>query len=417
MKKMKGNVRFRWSTRRRLVVIIMSVFVALTVVVSVATFIIVDQQIDTVTIGRFTPEHVADEQYQQQDSAGPPSGEAYVLTGKDSHANGFAVTASRGNDTARNLLLLTSVVPILIFGALSAIAAWSICTRSQRRIDTVAQQIRTSDSDLSRHPIHISEENDAASVIASAYNDAIDDVNAAIAREKRFIANASHELKNPLAATSAALEIPIHNGLLDAKTLPFVEKALASNKSCIALVGSLLNLAKVQQLEQEGTSEIAVDTVVEEVLEKNLDGGIPEDITVHKQLEAARIHGDPLLFTQLVKNLMLNAIQHNVDGGTMWVSVRKTLESDGHMMTLEIENTGESLQNMNLDDLFTPFNKGRNSRIMEHGFSVETAQTIENHGLGLSIAKEIVSLHDGRIQLHARKDGGLRVVVSIPVSA
>lgn len=62
MKKMKGNVRFRWSTRRRLVVIIMSVFVALTVVVSVATFIIVDQQIDTVTIGRFTPEHVADEQ-------------------------------------------------------------------------------------------------------------------------------------------------------------------------------------------------------------------------------------------------------------------------------------------------------------------------------------------------------------------
>lgn len=62
MKKMKGNVRFRWSTRRRLVVIIMSVFVALTVVVSVATFIIVDQQIDTVTIGRFTPEHVDDEQ-------------------------------------------------------------------------------------------------------------------------------------------------------------------------------------------------------------------------------------------------------------------------------------------------------------------------------------------------------------------
>lgn len=125
------------------------------------------------------------------------------------------------------------MVPILIFGALSAIAAWSICTRSQRRIDTVAQQIRTSDSDLSRHPIHISEENDAASVIASAYNDAIDDVNAVIAREKRFIANASHELKNPLAATSAALEIPMHNGLLDAKTLPFVEKALASNLSLI----------------------------------------------------------------------------------------------------------------------------------------------------------------------------------------
>ncbi|MBW3095263.1 HAMP domain-containing histidine kinase [Bifidobacterium sp. 64T4] len=421
MKGTKGDMRFRWSTRRRLVAIIVSVFVALTVIVSVATFVIVDRQIDTVTVGRFAPEYAADEQYQQHDSAGPSSGGAYVLTGNGAHTGGFAVTASRGNDTARNLLLLTSVVPILIFGTLSAIATWSICTHSQRRIDTVAQQIRASDSNLSRHPIQIPEENDAASVIAGAYNDAIGDVNAAIAREKRFIADASHELKNPLTATSTALEIPVHNGLLDDKALPFVEKALASNRSCIALVGRLLDLAKVQQLERGELSNIAVSAVVEEVITTLFDGGIPRGLTLHKRLDDVRMQADPLLFAQLVKNLLLNAVQHNVAGGMIWVSAGEAPESDNQsgarMMTLVIENTGVDLHGVDLDDLFTPFNRGRNSRIVERGSSERPAGTLENHGLGLSIAKEIVLLHKGTIRLQARDGGGLRVVVNIPASS
>ena len=417
MNKTKRGMRFRWSTRRRLVAIIVSVFVALTVIVSAATFIIVDRQIDTVTVGHFAPERSVDEQYQQHDSTGSLSGGAYVLTGEGAHAGGFAVTASRGNDTARNLLLLTSVAPILLFGTLSAIVTWSICTRSQRRIDEVAKQIRASDSNLSRHPIRIPEENDAASVIADAYNDAIDDVNAVIAREKRFIADASHELKNPLAATATALEIVVHNGLLDDKASPLVEKALASNRSCITLVGRLLDLARVQQLGRGETSEIAVNAVVEEVLTTLFDGGVPAGITVRKRLEDVRIQGDSLLFIQLVRNLMLNAVQHNVAGGTIWVSVGETTESGVRMMSLVIENTGEDLQSVNLDDLFTPFNRGRNIRIAERGPSAGTVQAIGNHGLGLSIVKEIVLLHHGTIRLQTREGGGLRVVVNIPVSA
>lgn len=110
--------------------------------------------------------------------------------------------------------------------------------------------------------------------------------------------------------------------------------------------------------------------------------------------------GDRLLLTQLVRNLTLNAAQHNVEGGHIWVSTGEHFDVDGRRMSsFDVENTGADLCETNLGDLFAPFNRGRNSRIMEHDMS---SRTIGNHGLGLSIAKEIVTLHDGSIRLQAR---------------
>lgn len=415
MKRQRANTQYiQWSTRKRLIVVILAVFISLTTIISVATFIIVDQQIDTVTIGRFATDQPSDEQYAQQDSARPSLGGSYVAAGKGTSSEGFAITASRGNEKARNLLLLTSVVPIPIFGTLSAAATWSICTRSQRRVDEVAKQIRASGGELTKQVICIPKENDAASVIADAYNDAIGDVAAAIAREKRFIADASHELKNPLAATAAALEILVHNGLIDDRALPFVEKAMASNASCIALTKRLLDLAKVQQLECARLTSVDMGTVAEDVLASFYDDATFEGLTLHKQIESVSVMGDRLLLTQLVRNLTLNAAQHNVEGGHIWVSTGEHFDVDGRRMSsFDVENTGADLCETNLGDLFAPFNRGRNSRIMEHDMS---SRTIGNHGLGLSIAKEIVTLHDGSIRLQARDGGGLRVSVYIPVS-
>ena len=80
--------------------------------------------------------------------------------------------------------------------------------------------------DWKRQPIVIPYENDEAYTIASAYNLMLKDLNSAISREKEFIADASHELKNPLAATSAALEIPLHNQLFDERCRALSSKRL-----------------------------------------------------------------------------------------------------------------------------------------------------------------------------------------------
>ncbi len=406
--------RIQWSTRKRLIAVILAVFISLTAIISVATLIIVDQQIDTVTIGRFAADQPSDEQYAQRDSVRSTPDGSYVEAGKGMSSEGFAVTASRGNEKARNLLLLISVVPILVFGTLSAVATWSICTHSQRRIDEVAKQIRTSSGELTKQVIRISKENDAATIIADAYNDAIGDVAASIAREKRFIADASHELKNPLAATATALEIPMHNGLIDGRAFPFIEKARASNASCIALTRHLLDLAHVQQLEHARLTLVDIGAVVDDVLTSFSDDAAFEGLTLHKRIENVSVTGDGVLLTQLVKNLILNALQHNVADGQIWVFVGEHSDANGlKTASLNIENTGADLHEMNLDDLFAPFNKGQNSRIMEHD---DLSQPVANHGLGLSIAKEIVALHDGSIRLQARDGGGLCVSVDIPVT-
>ena len=94
------------------------------------------------------------------------------------------------------------------------------------------------------------------------------DLNSAISREKEFIADASHELKNPLAATSAALEIPLHNQLFDERCRPFVEKALASNHAGVEIVNHLLELSKVQQLNRADLSRVHVAEIIRNVLQE-----------------------------------------------------------------------------------------------------------------------------------------------------
>lgn len=155
--------------------------------------------------------------------------------------------------------------------------------------------------------------------------------------------------------------------------------------------------------------------VVDDVLTSFSDDAAFEGLTLHKRIEKnVSIMGDELLLTQLVRNLTLNAVQHNIADGQIWVSLEESSDEGGpETASLNIESTGTDLREMDLDDLFTPFNKGQSSRIMEHDGS---SQSVANHGLGLSIAKEIVALHGGSIRLQARGGGGLLVSVNIPIS-
>ena len=408
----------KWSTRAQLIVVIGVVFVLLTAIVAIGTVIIVDRQIDTVTVGRALHADAGTaEQYRQLDSEHSLSAnpdDPYVSVGANGTTRELAISASRGNETARNLLLAATVLPIVVFGMLSAVATWIIATRVQHRINCVARQLRTSDRGLLKHAIHVPQRNDAASIIAQAYNTAVGDLNEAIAREKRFIADASHELKNPLAATSAALEIPLHNGILDDRALPFVEKALASNRGCIILVNRLLELAKIQGLDRAHVDAIDLASIVEESL-RQLGDSIPSDLIVNTQTESVIVQADELLMIQLAENLIRNAIEHNCVGGRVWIVTKQDNDAHGTCYaTLMVDNTGDDLTDMAMDDLLVPFNRGRASRTSARGSS--TGPRV-NHGLGLSIVREIVLLHHGTMDLRARAEGGLSVTVRIPLDS
>lgn len=401
------------STRGKLIAVIAIVFTLLTTLVATSTAIVVDKQLVTVTVGTIPTATEADEQ-EQQDGAPKEqtdnASDSYVSVNLNQGSTPVAVVSTPGNEKARNLVLFASIAPIAIFGMLSAIVTWFVATRAQQRVDLVVLQLHEKNGALSRTPVNIPYRNDAASRIAEAYNDAINGLNQSIRRERLFIADASHELKNPLAAASAALEIPLHKGLFNEQTRPFVRKALESNQSCAVLVNRLLELARVQRLEQICPEKVDIAHITQAVLHR-LTGTISEDMVMDVRLESAVLQGDELLMTQVVQNLIQNAVQHNDTRKKVWISTGQVCDDAGTWASLVVENTGEDLTDDNPDELLTPFNRGHNSRI-----STMNSAGIEhtNHGLGLSIVQEIVCLHNGAIRLEARTAGGLRVEARMP---
>ncbi|PST48962.1 two-component sensor histidine kinase [Bifidobacterium callitrichos] len=420
---------FRWSTRRRLVGTIVVVFVMLTGVVTAATYYVVNRQLETVTVNRsFTQAEDADEhrsveqhglnpQVNPQDTRSGAD-EDYVSAGYDSGSDTLMLTMRQGDEQSRNLILAVSIVPIIVFGLLSGGVTWIIATRAQRRINGVASQMVSANDGLERRPIVIPYEHDEASTIAAAYNRMLKDLNNAIVREKEFIANASHELKNPLAATAAALEVPLHNRLFDERCRPFVEKALASNSAGVEIVDHLLELSKVQQLDRADLGRVDVAGVIRTVLQDN-EHLMADGVEMHVDLERVYILADRLLLRQMITNLILNAVQHNQDTHPqVWVQLSGDMRYEGEpCIMMEISNTGEDLSGAKVDDLLVPFNRGDASRVTAHGEPAHGEPVSAHHGLGLSIVREIVMMHHGHLMMRPRQGGGLEVTVFLPAAS
>jgi signal transduction histidine kinase len=115
----------------------------------------------------------------------------------------------------------------------------------------------------------------------------------------------------------------------------------------------------------------------------------------------AGLHGDPDLIGRLAGNLISNAVQHNILGGTITLT---TASQDGHAV-LSVANTGPVIPPAQPGRLFEPFQR-----------LTTTRTTNDNgHGLGLSIVRAIATAHGATIAAHARPEGGLHIQVSFPV--
>ncbi|MCH9276712.1 HAMP domain-containing histidine kinase [Bifidobacterium amazonense] len=404
----------QWSTRGRLIATITVAFLLLTAAVTTGTFLIVDRQLSTVTVGGLeTGIDTADESQRQPSphSTGDDGSSSYTsIHVNEDREDGLSLSATVGDSRTRDLVLATTLVPILTFGVLAAILTWIITTNSQKRINAVARQIRTVNGPLAaRHTVDIQERNDEATIIADAYNAMLHDLNDSIERERQFIANASHELKNPLAAVSAALEIPLNEGLLDDTARPFIQRALEANRNGTELVLHLLELARIQHIDHTNLTDVDLADIVSDTLVRNRNATAGLTVTAH--LESAILPADRTLINQLVTNLVLNAAQHNIPHGSIDITTGTYRDGGGtEHATLAIFNTGNDLTGIDPEELLATFNRGPDSRISNrHG--------TPNHGLGLSICDEIVRLHQGSIRLTTNPAGGLTVAVRLPVTS
>jgi hypothetical protein len=125
-------------------------------------------------------------------------------------------------------------------------------------------------------------------------------------------------------------------------------------------------------------------------------------VTVENQVLPATVMGNEVLLALMVANVIDNAVRHNVEGGQVHISN----DFDGVVARLVVENGGDVLDENEVQLLGEPF----------HRIGAERLATGHGAGLGLSIVSAIAAAHGGALRLAARPEGGLRVVIELPVA-
>lgn len=223
-------------------------------------------------------------------------------------------------------------------------------------------------------------------------------------QQRRFVADAAHELRTPITALSLQAEnldsVDLPSDARDRVTA--LRQGIGRTKH---LLEQLLALARQEAGSPEGAiiPVVALDDVAKEVIADVLPGAAGRDIDLgFARVEPAMVRGEAVMLAALARNLLDNALRFTPRGGRIDAWVYR----DGNMAILEIEDSGPGVAPEEIGRLFEPFFRGRRPEG-------------EGVGLGLSIVKRIVDRLGGSIEVaNIAESGrtGLRVLVKLPAA-
>ncbi|HVO88266.1 MAG TPA: sensor histidine kinase N-terminal domain-containing protein [Casimicrobiaceae bacterium] len=223
-----------------------------------------------------------------------------------------------------------------------------------------------------------------------------------IEAQGRFIADAAHQLRTPLAGLKSQTELALAEH--DPERMRHaLDHIAAGTERCTALANRLLTLARAESYvpNQEATVDLvtlAKDGIADHLPAANARGQDLGFDGPHHGILAA-VHGDELLLRELLSNLVDNAIRYTPDGGIITVDVQP--RDDGGVR-LAVTDTGPGVPADERERVFEPFYRGKDT------VSVGT-------GLGLAIVRTIATAHRAAIGLAAGPDGrGLCIAISFP---
>ena len=231
-------------------------------------------------------------------------------------------------------------------------------------------------------------------------------IRAAFATERRFVADASHEIRTPAAIIRASAEVLDREGLVAEQGRPLVADIVAESDRLGGLVDDLLALAASERgslaIERRPVdlAEIARDTVRRAsplAAERGIDlVGPPEDGT------ALPVVGDSDRLVQLLLVLVDNAFRHSPEGGRVTVTAGP---GGGRTAAVTVDDHGPGVPAEVRDVIFEPFARLPGSRTRADAGS----------GLGLAIARSLAELHGGTLDATEAPGGGARFVLTLPV--
>ena len=211
----------------------------------------------------------------------------------------------------------------------------------------------------------------------------------------RLSANMAHEIRNPLASISGAVEALARDLPADHTRSQLVEIVLRESARLNQIVGDFLEYARPAPM---APIEINMAEILDEVLLLIEHRTLPANLKVAREYgDALPTRADPQRLRQAIWNLCLNAVQAMPDGGELRVGAR-TLHERGNRLQISIADTGQGIADGDLPHIFEPF------------FSTKP----EGSGIGLALVYRVVEEHGGSIEVRSRVSEGTTFLLTLP---
>ncbi|MFG1683333.1 sensor histidine kinase [Nonomuraea sp. NPDC049269] len=290
------------------------------------------------------------------------------------------------------LYMLGVLLSVLLLSAIATYVAWMTVTRALRSVTAIKTELaEITATDLGRRvpPLPHRDELDD---LAWTVNQTLDRLEHAVEQERRFAADASHDLRSPITAMRTQIEEAMLHP--DEADWPRTSVALlASLDRLQAIVADLLTLAKLDA----GAPGVGVDVDLAELVEEELVRRAPGKRVVRRLRAGVVVTGDRMRLSRLLANLLDNAERHAES------TITVTVDERPGGAVLEVQDDGAGIAPDQREIVFRRFTRLDTSRNREDGGT----------GLGLSIAREIAEAHGGTLTVEDSGTGA-RFVLQIP---
>lgn len=334
--------------------------------------------------------------------------ETYLLAREDADADDdreLAVVVGRSTEPVDETLatvaqLLTVSVPLL--AGLVALTTWIVVGRALAPVERMRRQVDAVTATTLADRLDEPATGDEISRLARTLNGMLGRLESAQAAQRRFISDASHELKSPLATLRQYAELArAHPERVDQQELG--EVVLGEGERLERLVQAMLVLARADEgaLRPERVDVDLDDLLLAEAARVRGAGAIAVDTT---RVQATRVRGDAALLAQLARNLVDNAARHARTG--IALAVAPAADGAGSAV-ITVDDDGDGIPPAERDRVFDRFVRLDDARARDTGGS----------GLGLSIVREIAHAHGGAVRVEDAPSGGARLRVELPAAA
>ncbi|MET9545911.1 HAMP domain-containing sensor histidine kinase [Streptomyces sp. NPDC006627] len=277
----------------------------------------------------------------------------------------------------------------LLLGVVAGVT-WLVTRRALRPVAAITAEMSaiTASEDLARR-VPEPDTHDEIARLARTTNETLTALETSVERQRRFVADASHELRNPIASLRTQLEVgAAHPELLD------VDGAVEDTVRLQELAADLLLLARLDAGEKPGGARVDLAAFVREELSQRTR----DRVDVHTDLKSVEVAGSRGQLARVLGNLLNNAQRHARSRVTV------TTRTDGMWAVLEVSDDGSGVP------------PGERERIFERFVRLDDARTRDEGGagLGLAIARDVAARHGGTLVVGEAPSGGARFELRLP---